>query len=149
MQQLARQYQRAGERRLAGRHRGDVHDVAAGEEPVGFEHARHREAGRELLPGEQEHRGLAGGDEAAVARALHAAELGEAALRDVVARPQHVEQLRAHVRNEREQDHQPQARREVVLADEAGVCGAAAVECRRRNAERVLVRRVARRRNGS
>jgi len=93
------------------------------------------EAGREVVAREQKHRRLARGDEAAVARALHAAELGEAALRDFVARPQHIEQLRPHVRDECEQQHQAGVGREPVLGDEARVRGAAASKLGRRDGE--------------
>ena len=98
----------------------------------------------QVVAGEQEGRGLAGGQEAAVARALHAAELGEAALRVLVARPQHVEQLRPHVRDQREQDHQAHAAGQRGARGRSRAYGDVALERRRRQVEVVILTRVPR-----
>src|SRR5205085_5396958 len=97
------------ERRLRRRNAREVHDAEPDEDVIAVEQTQRGKSLGEIVTGEEEHRRLPRRQEAAVRDGVPAAELGEAALRRVVLRPQHVEELWTHVWHEGEREEQPLA----------------------------------------
>ena len=125
--------QRSAQERFAGRCRGELQNRMQREDMVAFEHLRHFETGGQVVAGQDEGGGLAGRDQAAVGRAAQSAELGEPSPGFPVGAPEHVQQLRADVGDQCQQQHQPFSGLQVVVPDEAGITGVASAQVRRRD----------------